>query len=71
MNIKLSPNLTKSQIQAVKDLNESTVQGEVTSTSMEEGEDRARVGLKTKCGFTYSLYVGKRGKVYETEYSND
>lgn len=29
--------------------------------------ERIRVGIKSENGFCYSLYIGKRGKVYETE----
>ena len=69
----LNPNLvipaktTKAQLATCEDLDNSSVQGNVRNLSFPEyaNNGRLQVFIETKCGFQYSLYVGKRGKIYE------
>jgi len=58
--------LTKSQIATIDELDSSECQGAVKNAwPLVNG--RARVYFESANGFTYSLYVGKKGRVYDCE----
>lgn len=60
--------MTPSQQKRIKQLENEPAQGTLKKVSYPEYySDRIRLFFKCEeSGFTYHLYIGKRGKVYET-----
>lgn len=65
--MKINTKLTNSQKKAIEEFSVELGDTKITSVNSVDFCDRVRLGIETKCGFMYSLFMGKRGKIYETE----